>query len=109
MPDPVTSVATAVTSVADLIGGILNRADRDGPDKELNENITKVQNGFANNNLDEQWTMAYRLLADVGNPLTPGGSVGDTDRQFRHNALISIAELKHAKQIIARLVFRLGK
>ncbi len=97
-------VARAVGSVTDLVGNILDRADRDGPTKELHEDITKIQNGFANADLDTQWASAYRLLSDVGHPLTPGGSVGDTDRQFRHNALISIAELKYLKQIVARLV-----
>jgi hypothetical protein len=99
----VAAVATAVTSVSTLVDGILTRADADGPKKTLDEDITKVQNGFVHNDLDEQWITAYKLLNDVGHPLTPGGSVGDTDRQFRHNALICIAELKYLKTIIARL------
>lgn len=97
-------IAGAVKSVGDLIGGILSRADRDGPEKELNENITKIQNSFANANLDEQWIIAYRLLNDIGNPITPGGSLGDTERQFRHNALISLAELKYVKTCLNRKI-----
>jgi hypothetical protein len=96
-------VAQAVAKVTDLVANILERADRDGPEKELNENVNKVQNSFADNNLDGQWACAYRLLNSVGHPLTPGGSVGDTERQFRHNAMIAIAELKYAKQILARI------
>lgn len=91
-------------SIVDLTKDILDRADRDGPQKEFNEDTTKIQNSFAENNLDDQWIMAYRLLNSVGNPIAPGGSLGDTERQFRHNALISIAELKYAKAIIARLL-----
>lgn len=104
MPGEITAVATAITSIADLVEGVLSRSDMHEPIKELNEDITKVQDGFANSNLDTQWVCAYRLLTDVGRPITPGGTVGDTDRQFRHNALISIAELKYAKAIISRLV-----
>lgn len=102
-------IAGAVKSVGDLIGGILSRADRDGPEKELNENITKIQNSFANSDLDQQWVMAYRLLNDVGNPITTGGSVGDTERQFRHNALISLAELKYVKTCLNRKILTENK
>ena len=97
-------IAGAVKSVGDLIGGILSRADRDGPERELNENITKIQNSFADADLDAQWALAYRLLNDIGNPLTPGGPMGDTERQFRHNALISLAELKYVKTCLNRKI-----
>lgn len=105
--DPLSEGLHLGGSITDLVKDILDRADRDAPSNQLNEDITKIQNGFADNNLDEQWICAYRLLNDVGHSLTPGGSVGDTDRQFRHNALIAIAELKYARNIIGRLVSKL--
>lgn len=102
--DPTTEGLHLAGSIVDLTKDILDRADRDGPYKELTEDENKVNNSFADNNLDEQWACAYRMLNAVGHPLTPGGSMGDTERQFRHHALISIAELKYLKSIIARLV-----
>lgn len=98
------AVAGAARSALDLATGILNRIDRDALVKDLNEDTIKIQNSFASNNLDDQWKCSYQLLNDVGHSLTPGGSVGDTERQFRHHALLSIAELKYAKAIIARLI-----
>lgn len=102
--EPLTEGLHLAGSIVDLTKDILSRADRDGPVKELNENLNKIQNSFADNSLDDQWALAYRLLNDVGHPITPGGSVGDTDRQFRHHALISINELRYAKSLLARLV-----
>lgn len=101
------AISGAVASVSSLIEGILDRADRDAPDKELNENIIKIQNSFADNSLDDQWALAYRLFTYAGNPLTPGGSVGDTDRQFRHNALISLANLIYERRLAARAIAKL--
>lgn len=97
-------VAGAVKSISDLVGGLLERADRDGPDKKLHENKDNIQNAFARNSLDDQWALYYRLFSDAGYSPTPGGTVGETDREFRHHALHAAAELIYAKQIIARLV-----
>ena len=91
-------------SVVDLTRDILSRADRDRLVKTYETDLDNVQNAFARNDLDQQWAHAYQLLNTVGHPLTPGGSVGDTERQFRHHALVSIAELKYAKAVIARLI-----
>lgn len=99
----------AVGSIIDLTKDILNRADRDGPIKELNEDQIKIQNGFADNNLDAQWACAYRLLNSVGHSFASGGVVGETDRQFRYHALICIAELKYARAIIARMIDQQSK
>lgn len=97
-------ISGAIRSIGDLVGGVLSRADRDAPEKELNENTTKVQNSFASNNLDEQWAMAYRLFNSSGSPLTPGLVGKDGDREFKHRSLLIAAELIYAKRIIARLV-----
>ncbi len=102
-------VAHAVGSITDLVGNILDRADRDGPTKTLNEDITKIQNSFIDANLDEQWAIAYRLLANTGHPITPGGYVGDIERQCRHQFLIATAELKYLRAIVARIVAERAK
>lgn len=92
-----------------LFDGILSRADRDALKKELDENKTRIQNSFASGDLDEQYRVYYKLFTDVGHPPTPGGSLGDAERQFRHEALFVAAELKYAQGIIARLVSEIGK
>lgn len=97
-------VAHAIGSISDLIGGVLNRADRDAPDKEKNENVINIQNSFASNNIDEQYRIYYKLFTNAGLPPAAGGTVGEADRQFRHAALLIAAELIYAKRIIARLV-----
>lgn len=97
-------VAQAVTKISELVEGILSRADRDALSKELDENKNKIQNSFANNDLDEQWRLYYRLFNEIGLPPTPGGTVGETDREFRHSALFAAAQLKYASSVIARLV-----
>ena len=96
-------VASAISGITSLAEGIIEIIDRDSLKKELDENITKIQNSFAENNLDDQWIITYRLFNSVGHPITPGGSVGDTERQIRHNALVCMAELKYARDILARL------
>ena len=45
-------VAHAVGSITDLVGGILERSDRDGPQKQLDENLIQIQNAFAQNQTD---------------------------------------------------------
>lgn len=91
-------------SIVDLTKDILGRIDRDKLIKELSEDNAKIQNSFAENNLDDQWVCAYKLFNSVGHPIAPGGSVGETDRQFRFQALNIAAELKYAKSLISRLV-----
>lgn len=102
--DPLTEGLHLGGSIVDLIGGILSRADRDAPDKELNENIINIQNSFAHNDLDEQFRIYYKLFTDARHAPTPGGTMGTTDREFRHAAFLIAAELIYAKRIIARLV-----
>lgn len=111
MPDPVTSVATAVTSVADLIGGILDRADRDGPDKERDENIITLQNGFANNDLDSD---SFRMFLDklcnrAGTPLAPTGDAGIGRRELLHTLLVNTINLIHERQLSSRAFHKLIK
>lgn len=98
------AVAGALKSVSDLANGVLSREDRDALNNDLHEDTTKVQNSFANNNSDDQWTMAYRLFNDIGRPLTPGLVGKSGEREFRHHALISLAELKYTKAVLARLI-----
>jgi len=93
-----------VGSIVDLTKDILNRSDRDKLIKELNDDGAKIQNSFANNNLDDQWACAYRLFNQCGHSLTPGASVGDTERQFRFQAINIAAELKYARALISRLI-----
>lgn len=101
--DPISDVAVAVTSVAELTNDILDRIDRDKPLKTLTDENTQIDNSFGpNGSLDRQWELAYKLLSDIGRPVTTGGTVGDVERQFRHNALICIAELKYLKTCLIR-------
>lgn len=101
-------VAGAITSVSNLIDGILERADRDGPDKELNESIIEIQNSFANNDLDEQYRIMYKLFTNIGHPPSANGNVGGSEREFRHSSLLIATELKYARQIISRLISKLN-
>lgn len=111
MADPVTSVATAVQSVADLVGSILDRADRDAPIKEQNENLVTVQNAFAQNQLDSD---AFRLFLDrlcnrAGNPLTPTGDVGVGRRELLHALLVNTINLIYERQLASRAFHKLTK
>ena len=107
----VAAVAGAVTSITNLIGGILDRADRDGPDNELNENIIKIQNGFlsADPNLPELGVLVQLLLAKAGNPATPSRDAGLYRKELFHSLLISLAELIHERQLAARAFAKLTK
>lgn len=107
----VSEIAGAVSSVSDLVAGILDRADRDGPQKELNENINRIQNAFAENDLDSDSFRLFvsRLCNDAGKPLTPGGDVHTARREYLHSSLLAIAELAYARKIIARIVAKQTK
>lgn len=111
MPDPITSVAGAVTSVADLIGGILDRADRDGPEKERNENIAILQNAFANNDLDSD---SFRLFIDKlcnrsNNSLTATRDVEFARRELIHTLLVNTISLIYERQLASRAFNKLVK
>lgn len=105
MPESdVGAVATAVTSVTNLVDGILTRADRDAPDKEQHELTIELQNAFAQNELD---TDKFRLWIDkllnlTGNPLTPTGDVGVGRRELLHALLINSIRLVHERRLAAR-------
>jgi len=98
------AVATAVTSIAQLVDGILSRADRDAPDKEQNEFIDALQNAFANNELDSDSFLAFvdRLLKLTGNPLTPTRDPGTGRRELLHALLINSINLVHERRLAAR-------
>lgn len=96
-------------SLVDLTKDILNRVDRDKLINELNNDTSKIQNSFADNNLDDQWACAYRLFNAAGHPLAAGGAVGETDRQFRFNALNIAAELKYMRALVPRLLEMISK
>lgn len=103
------AVATAVTSVVNLIDGILERADRDGPDKEEHEFTITLQNAFASNQLD---TDGFRLWLDkllnlTGNPLTPTGDVGFGRRELLHALLINSIRLVHERRLASRAIAKL--
>lgn len=105
------AVATAVTSVSNLIEGILDRADRDGPDKELNENIIKIQNGFLS--VDPEFTdlgiLVQLLLAQAGNPASPSRDPGIYRREIFHALLVSLAQLIYERRLAARAIAKLTK
>lgn len=104
--DPTTEGLHLAGSIVDLTRDILDRADRDGPDKELNENLTKIQNAFAENQVDSDEFRAFidKLFNSTGVTLTPTGDVSMGRREFTHAALVSVAELRYAKTILARLI-----
>lgn len=99
-------VSGAIRSVSDMVTGILSRHDRDEPQKELDENLVKIQNAFAENMVDSDEFRAFvdRLFNSTGHSLTPTGDIPMGRREFTHAALVAIAELKYAKAIIARLI-----
>lgn len=109
MADPVTSVATAVTSVADLIGGILNRADRDGPEKEYEENITTIQNAFGDNSMDSDDFRRFvsELCLKGGQSLTPTGDVSAGKREYLHASLCIIAQSIRDRKLLMKSIFAL--
>lgn len=103
------AVAGAVTSVANLIDGILNREDRDGPDKELNENIIKIQNGFLSQDPEftELGILVQLLLAQVGNPASPSRDPGIYRREIFHSLIISVAQLIYERRLASRAIAKL--
>jgi len=103
------AVAGAVTSITNLVEGILERSDRDGPDKELNENITKIQNGFLSNDPEftELGILVQLLLAQVGNPATPSRDSGIYRREIFHALLVSLAQLIYERRLAARAIAKL--
>lgn len=103
------AISGAVASVSSLIEGILDRADRDGPDKELNENITNIQNGFlsVDPELTELGILVQLLLAKAGNPATPSRDPGIYKREIMHALLISLAQLIYERRLAARAIAKL--
>lgn len=99
-------VALGVKSVSDLVDGILSRSDRDAPDKEQNELATKLQNYFADNQLDSDEFRLFidRLLNLTNNPLTPTGDAGTGRRELLHSLLINTIALIHERRLTARLI-----
>lgn len=99
-------VAGAVTSITDLIGGILSRQDRDGPDKEFNENIRTLQEAFANNQLDSDNFRLFldRLFIQSGAPLTPTSDPGVGRRELLHALLLNTISLIKERRYTARYV-----
>jgi hypothetical protein len=94
-------VAGAVTSISDLVAGILDRSDRDSIEKEKNENIVKLQNFFANNDLDSD---AFRLFVDqlfngANIPITPTGDADTGRREFIHASLLAAITLISERQL----------
>lgn len=106
--NPVSSVADAVTSVSLLVEGILSRSDRDRPDKEKNENIIALQNGFADNDTDKLGVLVQLLLAKAGHPPTPSGDAGLYRREIFHALSLCAIELIHERQLVTRLVAKLN-
>lgn len=110
--DPLTEGLHLGGSLVDLVGGILERGDRDKLGNELNENTTKVQNSFADYNTDAQWALSCKLFDDAGHPIAPPRALGGTaedqrriaDRLFRFNALLIAAELIYLRGVVGRLV-----
>lgn len=103
------AVAGAVTSVATLVEGILERADRDAPDEELQENLITIQNAFANNTLDSD---IFRLFIDKlcnrsGSPLTPTGDPGIGRRELLHALLVNTSKLVYERRLAARAIAKL--
>ncbi len=100
-------VAGAVKSISDLVDGILTRADRDEPDKEHDDNITRIQNGFATANLDDQYVLSYKLLVNAGLAPTPSRDVGESERSFRHEFMIAVANLIYERKLAIRALSKL--
>lgn len=107
--DPVSTGLETVGAGLHLFDSILDRADRDGPDRKRDERITKVQNAFVSNDLDKQYELAYQLLTDAGHPPTPGGDVGEQEREFRHNFMLVCIELIHERELYKRALAKLVK
>lgn len=104
MPGEVIAIATAVTSVSNLVDGILSRADRDMPDKELDENLSKIQEAFALNSVDSDEFRAFidKLFRTAGCTIAPTGNISMGRREFTHTALVLAAQLIHERRLAAR-------
>lgn len=97
-------ISDTITTIGGLATKILDRLDRDVLGNDYEEDRNDIQRSFDKSDLDDQFDIAYKLLNDVGHSITPGGTLGETQRQFRHKALLAIAELKYAKAILGRII-----
>lgn len=95
-------VAAAAGSIVDLVGNLLNKADRDAPDKEFNENLIKIQNGYADNDEDSLGILVQLLLLKAGYPPTPSRDPGLYRREIFHSLLIASAALIREREYAAR-------
>lgn len=103
--------SSAIRSVGDLVQGILSRADRDGPDKEKEENIITLQNAYAKNEID---TDEFRLFIDrlcnkAGTPLVATRDVDFARRELIHALLINTINLIHERELSSRAFNKLVK
>lgn len=102
-------VSGAVKSVTDLISGILERSDRDGPEKQYNESLVKIQNAFVHNSLDSD---DFRIFVDqlcnqAGISLTPTGDVPTGRREYLHASLCIIAQAVRDRELLTKAIVAL--
>jgi hypothetical protein len=104
-------VAGAVSSVSNLVDGILTRADRDAPDKEQHEYIVKIQNAFADNTLDSDEFRCFidELCNKTGSAITPTRDPGTGRRELLHALLVNTVALIHERRLTAKLISKLIK
>ena len=111
MPDPVTAVATAVSSVADLIRPMVEEHLAQKYDNEHRERVIEWQNALADANFvtraDRMWELLHRMLLDAGYPPAPtwgtGANVSVPAALLHALALATMAKVRDDKYI-ARMI-----
>lgn len=109
--EPVTEGLHLAGSIVDLTKDILDRADRDGPDKQFNEYITKIQNAFADNTLDSDEFRLFidKLCNESGQSLTPTRDPGTGRRELLHALLIIAATAIRDRKLMIKAIQALQK
>lgn len=109
--DPLTEGLHTGGLVIELLAKILDRADRDRPDKEKNERYEKVQDGFENNLLDDDAFRAFvgELCRQSGRPITPTRDPGAGRRELLHTLLLNSIDLIHERELTKRALNKILK
>jgi hypothetical protein len=102
--DPVSSIAGAVGSVANLVEGILSREEKNFPNSEAENEDEQIRAAFASRNVDRQWELACKLFGNVGLLWPRPESVEESERQFKFAALRCASQL-HRERRLATAAF----
>ena len=107
----VSEIAGAIKSGLDLVLSILDRADRDGPEKDFHEHLVKIQNAFAKDDIDSH---DFRLFIDElcnnsNHPLIASRDPEFARRILIQTLLVITAEAIRDKRLLIKAIHALQK